>query len=296
MSLGNTSYQAFLNYFEKEFLSFIRQNYGGASRLHEAATYALSGKGKRVRPLLVFFVNQALGGKQEQALAPAIALEMIHTYSLVHDDMPVMDDDDYRRGRKTVHVVFDEATALLTGNALLTDAFMLLSSDNENLNAKQRCLMISSLASCVGSSGMLHGQMLDVFWTKKQDYTEKNLEEIHLNKTGKLLGAACALGALSVPSTSRKIVETYRRVGELIGLSFQIIDDLLDTSSQTGKTAGKDFEQGKLTYLSLYPREKCLEKSSALTREAFALLRSTGSSAKLEDLESYFSLLLERKK
>ena len=219
---------------------------------------------------------------------------MVHTYSLVHDDMPVLDDDSLRRGRKTVHVVYDEPTALLAGNALLTDSFSVLTDSGNLLSETQRSKMVLELSKASGSHGMLEGQMLDMYWTAKADYTKLDLDRIHLNKTGKLLGATCALGALSAESFSEEEVKTFQKIGELVGHSFQIIDDLLDESESSGKSSGKDKEQGKLTYLSLEPRESCIETSRVLTKEALSLL----ASLKLEDtseLESFFSLLLERK-
>ena len=254
----SSSRDNFLSFFEERFTKHLQTHYSLGSHLDGPIHYALNGKGKRVRPLLAFLVNDCLGGDKEAALFPAMAVEMIHTYSLVHDDMPILDDDAYRRGRKTVHVVYDEETALLTGNAILTDSFSLLSSENSFLSQDQKIKMISELSLAAGSKGMLIGQMLDLFWTKKQGFTELDLNTIHLNKTGKLLGTSCALGALSSNNASVTTVQNFKKIGELIGLSFQIIDDLLDESSLTGKSSGKDLEQGKLTYLRVYSPEKCL--------------------------------------
>ena len=228
------------SYFESNFRLFIEKHYPeGSSLLNNAISYALRGEGKRVRPLLTLLVNYALGGNKESALPAAFAVEMMHTYSLVHDDMPILDNDDLRRGRKTVHVVFDQPTALLAGNSILTDLFSVISKPTGSLSSEQKNLMIAELVEASGSKGMANGQILDLYWAQKQGYTKTDLDEIHLNKTGKLLGCSCALGALSV-SSDFKTKESFQRFGELIGLSFQIIDDLLDVSTETGKSAGKD--------------------------------------------------------
>lgn len=286
-------------YFEENFASFIDKNYPKGSVLNDGIRYALEGKGKRVRPLLVLLVNHALGGKKQEALSAAIALEMMHTYSLVHDDMPVLDDDDLRRGRKTVHVVFDEPTALLVGNSLLTDAFRVLTEGGfgikNYLSDEQKVRMVQELSQASGSQGMVLGQALDVYWTKKNDFTNEDLDKIHLNKTGKLLGGACALGALSYTS-NLDLVSKLRRSGELLGLSFQIIDDLLDESHETGKSLGKDKELGKLTYLKVYNKIESKNKADLLSQKALSLLTGIQSFEDHEVLPFFYSQLLDRKK
>lgn len=286
----------FKNFFDQKFQAFIEESYPeGSGVLNDAINYALRGNGKRVRPLLVFLVNHALGGKKEEALAPAIAVEMVHTYSLVHDDMPILDDDDLRRGRKTTHVVFDEPTALLVGNSILTDAFSLVSGDRfpSTLNSEQKNLMILDLAKSSGSSGMVLGQMLDLYWTQKLGFAKEDLDKIHLNKTGKLLGCSCALGALSfnVDSSTKDIMKNF---GEILGLSFQIIDDILDLSTETGKSLGKDQEQGKLTYLSLYNRETAQELASKKVDEALSLIEKSSFLVQKELLLAFVKSLLKR--
>jgi len=279
-------------YFESKLREFTEKEYPKNSKLSEAICYALCGQGKRVRPLLVLLMCEALGGKREQAIEAAIALEMIHTYSLVHDDMPLLDNDSLRRGRKTVHIVYDEQTALLVGNSLLTDAFLLL-VQADNLSSLQKEKMVKELSLASGSKGMLLGQSLDLYWTARNDYTKEDLDHIHLKKTGALLGCSCVLGSIAAGVLDPIFLESCKKLGELVGQSFQIMDDLLDESQQTGKSSGKDKEQGKLTYLKIYDKKKCDKEARGLTAEALSFF----SNLPLVDsrpLSNFFSSLLER--
>ena len=219
------------------------------SRLKEAMLYAVQSGGKRIRPLLTLAVGSAGTSSNEVTLDLACALEMIHTYSLIHDDLPGMDDDDLRRGRPTVHKAFDEATAILAGDALLTLAFEVAA--NANLQAHQLVEAVKILSTASGMSGMISGQMKDIA-SEKVTITLEQMKEIHREKTGELLLAAVRLGNLFVDDSKMK--EAFVSYATHFGLAFQIQNDLQDvcwTSEQTGKETGKDSELSKNTYPSL---------------------------------------------
>ena len=219
------------------------------ARLKEALLYAVQSGGKRIRPLLTLAVGASGTSRNEAALDLACALEMIHTYSLIHDDLPGMDDDDLRRGRPTVHKAFDEATAILAGDALLTLAFEVAA--NANLEAGQLVEAVKILSTASGMSGMISGQMKDIA-SEEATITLEQMKEIHREKTGELLLAAVRLGNLFVNDSKMK--EAFVSYATHFGLAFQIQNDLQDvcwTSEQTGKETGKDSELSKNTYPSL---------------------------------------------
>ena len=219
------------------------------SRLKEAMLYAVQSGGKRIRPLLTLAVGASGTSRNKAALDLACALEMIHTYSLIHDDLPGMDDDDLRRGRPTVHKAFDEATAILAGDALLTLAFEVAA--NANLEAEQLVEAVKILSTASGMSGMISGQMKDIA-SEEVTITLEQMKEIHREKTGELLLAAVRLGNLFIDDAKMK--EAFVSYATHFGLAFQIQNDLQDvcwTSEQTGKETGKDSELSKNTYPSL---------------------------------------------
>jgi len=231
--------------------------------IHEAMRYAVLGGGKRVRPILAVAAAEACGADPAPLFAHFAALELIHTYSLVHDDLPALDNDDYRRGRKTTHVVYGDAMAILTGDALLTEAFAWLARPLASVDAGRQLRALGLVAAAVGSRGMVGGQVADMVWSAAampplsdsggMATALQTLEFIHRNKTGKLLTASVLLGGLLANATDAHLaaLEAY---GTATGLAFQIVDDLLDleaSSEQLGKTAGKDVAQGKLTYPAL---------------------------------------------
>jgi farnesyl diphosphate synthase len=251
-------------------------------RLHEAMRYAAQGGGKRIRPLLVYAAGQ-LGDQESEADvvaldAAAVAIECIHAYSLVHDDLPCMDDDDLRRGRPTVHKAFDEATALLVGDALQTRAFEVLA--NTKCDAQVRLRMISALAAASGSRGMAGGQAIDLESVgKKLDL--KGLKQMHAMKTGALLSCAVELGGIAAHLTSSQIahLETYSKA---LGLAFQIVDDVLDATADShtlGKTAGKDAAANKPTYVTLMGLDYAQQQANELQEMAIASLDSFGAQA-----------------
>jgi geranylgeranyl diphosphate synthase type II len=228
--------------------------------IHEAMRYAVLGGGKRIRPILAIAAAEACGAKAEPLIVPFAALELIHTYSLVHDDLPALDNDDLRRGRKTTHVVFGEAIGILTGDALLTEAFSWLARSTTSVRA------IAVVAEAIDSKGMIGGQVADL----EGGSSLERLEFIHRNKTAKLITASVMLGGLLANAPEQKL-DALRRYGESIGLAFQIVDDLLDqerTSEELGKTAGKDAAQGKLTYPSLIGVPEARKRAADLLQDA----------------------------
>jgi farnesyl diphosphate synthase len=257
-------------------------------RLHEAMRYAAQGGGKRIRPLLVFAAGQ-LGGddsaaKQIALDSAAVAIECIHAYSLVHDDMPCMDDDDLRRGRPTVHKAYDEATALLVGDALQTRAFEVLA--NAQCAADMRLAMISALAAASGSRGMAGGQAIDLESVgKKLDLA--GLKQMHAMKTGALLSCAVQLGGIAAQLDAQQMAN-LQNYSQALGLAFQIVDDVLDATadSQTlGKTAGKDAINDKPTYVTLMGLDYAQKTALELQETAIASLEGFGSKAQaLKDL------------
>lgn len=223
-------------------------------QLHEAVYYTLFAGGKRLRPLLAIASCEAVGGESEKCLPLACAIELIHTYSLVHDDLPAMDNDDYRRGQLTAHKKFGEAIAILTGDALLTEAFYLLSSPvfagGDPLLSRQ---IIRELSEASGSRGMVGGQAFDLALEGKEDVTLEMLENLHRRKTGALISASVTAGA-RVGGASEKELEALKSYGQKLGLAFQIKDDILDVvgnQQELGKTVGKDRAALKKTFPDL---------------------------------------------
>ena len=222
---------------------------GPAARLHAAMRYAVFGGGKRLRPILAIASAEALGGAVGDVVEIAAALELVHTYSLVHDDLPAMDDDDLRRGRPTTHKEFDEATAILAGDALLTLAFEVLSSRPEGSDPDRRAAAVAIVARGAGAAGMVGGQIADLA-AEHAPQDRSALEWIHRHKTGALLAASCEVGALHAGATPPDRA-AMARYGAALGLAFQIADDVLDETASAatlGKTPGKDHAAGKLTY------------------------------------------------
>ena len=242
------------------------------ARLHEAMRYTLQAGGKRVRPVLVLAAAD-LFRPDAPALPAAVALECLHTYSLVHDDLPCMDNDDLRRGRPTAHRQFDEPTALLAGDALLTYAFQLLARHYAGQPALAAAL-VRELAEAAGSERLIGGQMEDLLAERKLDATADELDFIHHNKTAALLTAALALGGLC-GGAGEVDLGRLRDAGRHLGLAFQIIDDILDATADTatlGKTAGKDAKAGKTTYVKLHGLDAARRHAEAQTQAALAAL------------------------
>jgi geranylgeranyl pyrophosphate synthase len=243
------------------------------ARLHTAMRYSLEAGGKRLRPVLVL-AAAGLSGKTAYALPAAVAVECVHTYSLIHDDLPCMDNDDLRRGRPTAHKAFDEATALLAGDALLTHAFVLLSIAYAARPALAAALM-RELAAAASGARLIGGQMEDLLAEKKSGVTADELEFIHLNKTAAMIEAALVMGAL-VGGADAKALAALRKFGRHLGLAFQINDDILDTTADTatlGKTAGKDAKAGKATFVRLHGLAAARARAKQETAAALTVLK-----------------------
>ena len=251
------------------------------SDLKKAIEYTLFAPGKRIRSALVLFCCELVSGKiNRNAEVAAAAIEMVHTYSLIHDDLPAMDDDDFRRGQQTCHKAFDEATAILTGDALLTLAFEILA--NEIDVPATAVQLVRQLAEAAGPAGMIAGQMADLKAPLKQTQaTRKDIQTIHINKTAKIFQCAAGMRAVCGGAQESQL-ESLSEYGLKIGLGFQIADDILDvcaSSEQLGKTAGKDAKADKCTYPSVVGIEKSKQLAKQLADEAVALLAPFGRQA-----------------
>jgi geranylgeranyl pyrophosphate synthase len=248
---------------------------GATARLLEAMRYSTLAGGKRVRPVLVYTTGEALGAPLEQLDAAAAAVELIHVYSLVHDDLPAMDDDDLRRGRPTCHRAFDEATAILTGDALQARAFEVLALAPANIDANARIEMLQVLADAIGTRGMAGGQAIDLE-AVKQTLGQAELERMHRQKTGALIQASVLLGAIAAGTADDSQRVALAQFGAEIGLAFQIQDDILDvegTTNTLGKRAGADASRVKPTYPSVIGLEKSRAEALARRSRAVAALQ-----------------------
>jgi geranylgeranyl diphosphate synthase, type II len=248
--------------------------------IHEAMRYAVLGGGKRLRPILAIASAEACGASElhdgDPLLMPLCALELIHTYSLVHDDLPALDNDDLRRGRKTTHVVYGEAMGVLVGDALLTEAFAWLARPVVGVDAARQLRAIAEVATAVDSTGMIGGQVADIVAERSHEASDdrdallQELQFIHRNKTGKLFTASAMLGGILANAGEEKLT-ALRRYADALGLAFQIVDDLLDieeSSATLGKTAGKDIAQGKLTWPALLGTDAARAEVDRLLQEA----------------------------
>ncbi|MDP3849862.1 MAG: polyprenyl synthetase family protein [Luteolibacter sp.] len=261
--------------------------------IHEAMRYAVFAGGKRLRPVLCLAAAEACGGTFSAALAPACAVELMHTYSLVHDDLPAMDDDDLRRGRPTCHKVYGEGMAVLCGDALLTEAFIVLAKTPATKRYGVR-EYIAELAETGGSKKLIGGQVMDLEGEGKK-LTKRDLVRIHEAKTAALLITSLRLGAMSANATPAKL-DALTKFGHNLGLAFQIIDDILDVTQSTavlGKTAGKDQAVGKATYPAVIGLAASRKEAAKLTRSAMKSLKPFGrKSIRLEEIANH---LLQRK-
>ncbi len=273
-----------------------------ASRLHDAMHYSLMSGGKRLRPVLCLAAAECAGdGLSEPVIRMACALEMIHTYSLVHDDLPAMDDDELRRGRATCHIRFDEATAVLAGDALLTLAFEILSApspeaDMDGLPPSIQLQIIAIIARAAGHRGMIEGQMLDMLAQGKTDTSLESLRNIHERKTGRMIEAAVVCGALAGNATDDGI-EALKKYARCIGLAFQVADDILNVEGDPmamGKATGTDQKRRKATYPSLMGLEQ--SKIFAAEQVANALQSLSIFDNKADPLRALARYIIERKR
>lgn len=257
------------------------------AKLYDAMRYSLLAGGKRLRPVLTFEFCRMCGGDWKAAAPFAAALEMVHTYSLIHDDLPSMDNDDLRRGRPTNHKVYGEAMAILAGDALLTDAFA-VAAQAKLKRPEDLALAIGILANNAGSFGMVGGQVLDIL-SEERVCTEQEVIDIQSRKTGALLNSACTLGVLAAGGDEAQL-EAAAGFAGLIGLAFQIRDDMLDVigdSGELGKSVGTD--QTKNTFVRLYGLDKCAELVEKYTRNAISLLDKFSDTDYMEQLASFLT-------
>ncbi len=266
----------------------------GISKVDDAMEYSLMAGGKRIRPILLMATAEALGSKGYNYLPVACGLEMIHTYSLIHDDLPCMDDDDYRRGRLTNHKVFGEAMAVLAGDGLLTLAFEVM-LEQKNVEPAALIETVREMAMCAGNFGMVGGQGLDLEFEGKQIAPEQ-LRKLHAGKTGALFIAAIRGGAHLAGATDEQLL-ALTKFADLLGLAFQITDDILDvegTEEELGKPVGSDEKNHKSTYVSLYGLEAAHELAAKTVDEALGCLDMFGENA--EPLREITRLMTNRKK
>ncbi len=263
------------------------------ARLHDAMRYAVLEGGKRVRPLLSFAAGELTGATPERLEIAGAAVELIHAYSLVHDDMPCMDDDVLRRGKPTVHVEYDQATALLVGDALQSLAFQLLSENRLSDSPGAQLEMVKALALASGSRGMAGGQAIDLESTGKP-LSLPELEFMHIHKTGALIRAAVVLGSHCGQALEEKQAENLDRYAKCVGLAFQVVDDVLDCDANTatlGKTAGKDAIQGKATYVSAMGLARAKAFAEDLRQQAHTAIEPFGGrAARLGELADFIVL------
>lgn len=265
--------------------------------LHKAMRYSVFAGGKRVRPVLMLAACQAVGGNIDGALPAACAMEMVHTYSLIHDDLPAMDDDDFRRGNPTSHKVFGEAIAILAGDALLTEAFKLVSDPRYAGDCEPAGILavVHEIASCAGSRGMVGGQVVDMESEGDRNIDIATVQYIHTHKTGALIKASVVAGALLGGASGRQL-EAITRYGEAAGLAFQIADDILDvvgTTEEIGKDAGSDAARGKATYPAVIGLSAAKEEAGAMMSEALQALELFGAEA--DPLREIARYIVQRK-
>jgi geranylgeranyl diphosphate synthase type II len=282
---------------EKHLTAALRPQPGFPESLCEAMRYSLLAPGKRLRPILVVMAAEACGGPASNPWPAACAVEMIHAYSLIHDDLPAMDDDDLRRGQPTCHKKFGEALAILAGDALLTMAFQVLAEGYPAVTASSCC---RELARAAGAAGMVGGQVDDLAWEQCGQRNVEGLEDLHQRKTGALIRASLRLGALAAYAHGDglpppELLERLDGYGRCLGLAFQIIDDLLDVegqAEQTGKRVGKDAARGKLTYPGFLGVGESRRRAERLGREACAFVQPLGPAA--GRLAALVSFVLDR--
>lgn len=250
-------------------------------KIYESMRYSLMAGGKRLRPILCLASCELFGGTLEMAMPTACAMEMIHTMSLIHDDLPAMDNDDYRRGKLTNHKVYGDDIAILAGDGLLSYAFEFIASRTENVPPQRVLQVISRLGYAVGATGLVGGQVVDLDSEGLTDVSEETLTFIHTHKTGALLEVSVVSGAI-LAGASESDLSRLTRYSQNIGLAFQIIDDILDITSTTeilGKSAGKDVQAQKVTYPSLWGIEESQRKATQLVTDAKAELSVFGDKA-----------------
>lgn len=292
----STKLNALISQVEQAIHELVPPSTARPARIHEAMRYSLQAGGKRLRPVLVLAAAELNGRPAFDPRAAAVAVECIHTYSLIHDDLPCMDNDDLRRGRPTAHKQFDEATALLAGDALLTFAFQIL-TDAYIGNAELAAALVRELAHAAGSERLIGGQMEDLQAEKCAHPTADQLEFIHLNKTAAMIEVSLVMGGLCGRMRPGPELDSLRRLGRELGIAFQIVDDILDATSDTatlGKTVGKDAKADKTTFVKLYGIDGARRYAEQHTAIALDVLdKLAGDTAFLHQL---VATMLERRK
>ena len=281
---------------EKNIRNYTEDRSGNTAqnRLTEAMRYSLEAGGKRIRPVLVTEFCRLCGGTEAMSAAPAAAIEMIHTASLIHDDLPAMDNDDFRRGRPSCHKAYTEAEAILAGDALIVLPFQIIAED-ETLDENKKARIISDLAAATAVTGMIGGQAIDIDNETRDDVDEANLRYMYSLKAGALIRTSCRMGCIAAGASEEKI-KFADEYAKKIGLAFQIIDDILDVTSTTeelGKPVGSDEENNKTTFVTVMGIEKAKEEADRLTGEAMALLDKFDGS---DFLKALTMELLDRRK
>ena len=288
----NSALAAQAEYIDGIFTALLAEFSGIPARLAQAISYTLNAPGKRIRPAIVLWCCEVVSGRiNSDANIAAAAVEMVHTYSLIHDDLPAMDNDDFRRGRPSCHKQFDEAAAILAGDALLTMAFEILAGKVEKPETAVK--MITTIAKAAGAEGMIAGQMADI-QTENRIGSVEHIGYIHRNKTAKMFAAAAKMGAIAGDANADQL-EAIGLFGMKLGLGFQAADDILDisaSSKELGKTIGKDAEQGKLTYPGLLGIEEAKKIAKSLASEAIEALACFDEKADI--LRTLTLALLER--
>lgn len=281
-----STYQGYVQAVESAIDRLLPKDEGRPRRIHEAMRYSLQAGGKRLRPILVLAAAK-LGEAGADPLPAAVAVECIHTYSLIHDDLPCMDNDDFRRGRPTAHRKFDESTALLAGDALLTFAFELLANHYAS-EPRRLATLVTDLAKAAGSRELIGGQMEDLLGERQQRPDAETLHFIHRNKTAAMIRVSLQLGYACTKAPTGDVSETLARFGEKLGLTFQIVDDILDATADSatlGKTAGKDAKADKTTFVKLLGLAGARQEADRYTSEALAELgKLPGDTQFLRDL------------
>ena len=296
MSNFKETMQEYISFTEANLKKYnaFSENMAAQKNLIDAMNYSLEAGGKRIRPVLVYAFCNALGVDYKIASAPAAAIEMIHTFSLIHDDLPAMDNDDFRRGKPSCHKAFGEAMAILAGDALCMLPFEVI-ADDKQLTPEQKIRLVSCLAKGAGREGMGGGQVIDMENEERSDVDEANLRNMYRHKTGQLIAVSCIMGCICAGAGEEKI-KSAADFGFKLGLAFQIIDDILDVTSTTeelGKPVGSDEEENKTTFVTLYGVEKAQEIANAVTDEALGCLEAFGND---EFLVTLTEMLLKRKK
>jgi len=277
-------------FFEKEAESLFPGTLPQAPALGEAMAYSYHAGGKRIRPIITLAATKALGKNVRLVIPAALAIEMVHTYSLIHDDLPAMDNDDFRRGRPTSHKVYGEALAILAGDGLLTEAFHVAAAGmDDSISPAGKLRFIEELSRAAGIRGMVAGQVLDMEHpdTRNTEF----LEQLHMRKTGAMIQISCLVPVL-LWDVSENIQIALKEYGKKIGLLFQVVDDILDetaTLSQLGKTPGKDREQHKITYPALYGLDGAAELADSLLHEALQALEDIPESELLAGIARFIA-------